>query len=598
MKLLLSGAAVAALALGVCATGAEAQTYNRLVVFGDSLSDNGNLYMATSGTQPASPPYWQGRFSSGPVFTEQLGFNAANFMGPVTGSINMAFGGARTDAQAMPPGMQLQLAQYRQRGGTFGANDLVTVLGGANNIFQGLPAAGASSNPTGSIATVSNAAAADISGLVGSVAGAGAGTIAVISLPRLSTTPQFRSTPAAPLADYAVTTFNSALLNGLKPVASQNSGTNIIYVDLLSGSDAMAANPDAFGITNATQACFNGVTVCSNPDSYFYFDGVHPTQKGHSLLAALVNDYIYYGEAGSRMAVLGETAWRHREDDLDLATRTLSTRDGWGTGTRLSLSALADSTKVDARGAIEETKTDGYGLRLALETGNETLRFGLAGAARKSEIDAGPVKADLDSFSLDAYGGWRSDTAFVNFAAGAAQDDYNDVERLTALAPLVHTSSTRGTSMGARAQGGLWFQPGRLAISPRVAVAWVSTTVDDFFENGGAADYHYQERKLDAVTGEVTVRVEHRAERFGFYAEGGWRDSLSDGSDDIRTGLVGNTAKVLAEQVDLPYGSQGLAAVGLEGKIGERMNVEVGYRGRFGSDFTSHMGGVRVSLAF
>ncbi|MEG2313331.1 SGNH/GDSL hydrolase family protein [Brevundimonas sp.] len=181
MKVLLSGAAVAALALGVCATGAEAQTYNRLVVFGDSLSDNGNLYMATSGTQPASPPYWQGRFSSGRGFTEQLGFNAANFMGPVTGSINMAFGGARTDAQAMPPGMKVQLGQYLSRGGKFGADDLVTVLGGANNIFQGLPAAGGSTNPTSSIATVSNAAAADISGLVGSVAGAGAGTIAVIS---------------------------------------------------------------------------------------------------------------------------------------------------------------------------------------------------------------------------------------------------------------------------------------------------------------------------------------------------------------------------------------------------------------------------------
>ncbi len=38
-----------------------------LVVYGDSLSDNGNLYGATG--QPP-PPYWNGRVSNGPVAAE------------------------------------------------------------------------------------------------------------------------------------------------------------------------------------------------------------------------------------------------------------------------------------------------------------------------------------------------------------------------------------------------------------------------------------------------------------------------------------------------------------------------------------------------
>ncbi|WP_292050991.1 MULTISPECIES: autotransporter domain-containing protein [unclassified Brevundimonas] len=600
MKALMTGAASTALAVALVAIAgsASAQTYDRLVVFGDSLSDNGNLYGATNGAQPASPPYWQGRFSDGRTFAEQLGFTAANFNGPVTGSINLAFGGARTDSQAAPLGMQLQLASYVSRGGRFGAGDLVSVLGGANNIFQGLPVAGASANPTGTIAVTSRSAASDISGLVGAVAQAGAGTIVVTNLPRLSVTPQFRGTAAAPLADFAVTTFNTALYNNLASVASSNPGANIIQVDLFTAGDALSANPEAFGIRNATQACFNGVTVCSNPGEYFYFDGVHPTTKGHSIIASMVNDYIYYGTAGSRMAVLGETSWRHREDDLDSATRELSTRDAWGEGTRLSLSALASTAKTDARGAIEETKTDGYGARLALETGNETLRFGLAGGIRQSELDAGIVKADIDNFSLDVYGGWRSERAFVNVAAGAAQDDYNNVQRMTALAPLVHNSSTRGKSYGARAQGGMWFEQGRMGISPRVAVAWVNTSVDSFFEAGPVADYAYQSRRLEAITGEVALRLEHGTERVQFFIEGGWRDSLSDSSEDMRTGIQGNTAKVLAQSVDLPYGSQGIVSVGLSGRIGENLSVGVGYNGRFGSDFNSHLGGVRLSYAF
>ena len=145
MSRLFRGAAIGALAAaGVLAVAgaANAQTYGRLVVFGDSLSDNGNLYAATGGGNPTSPPYYQGRFSSGPVFTELLGFDAGRYaMGAsVDGDINLAFGGARTDMSAMPPGMRMQLLAYLGAGGTFDDDDLVSILGGANNIFQGLPA--------------------------------------------------------------------------------------------------------------------------------------------------------------------------------------------------------------------------------------------------------------------------------------------------------------------------------------------------------------------------------------------------------------------------------------------------------------------------
>lgn len=598
MTRLLRGAALAALSLAAAsvAGAASAQSYSRLVVFGDSLSDNGNLYLATGGSTPASPPYGAGRFSNGPVFTERLGFNAANFMGPVTGSINYAFGGARTDSQAQPLGMRLQLAQYQQRGGTFGANDLVSVLGGANNIFQGLPAAGASTNPTGAITPVALSAAADINFIVNGIAQAGAGTVLVTNLPKLSITPQFRGTPAAPLADFAVTTFNGALLTGLNATAAARPGTNIILMDLFKVGDVIAGNPSAFGVSNVTQPCFNGVTVCSNPDSYFYFDGVHPTAKGHEVIARLANDYLYYGDLGSQTAVLGETAWRHREDALDGSTAVLSGREAWESGTSISVGALADKTETDARGAIGKATSDGYGVRIALESGTETLRFGLSGSYRNADVDAGALRADIDSFGLDVYGGWRSGDVFVNAAAGVAQDDFNDINRLTSLAPIVHSGSTRGVSTGARLQGGMWFDLGGFALSPRAAVAWIKADVDGFSEQGPAAQYAYADRSVQATTAEIALRAEGGTERVRFYAEGGYRDSLSDDSDAVRTGILGNPAKVLARDVDLPFGGQVLAAAGIEGTIMERLKVSIGYKGRFGDHADSHMAAVKLSL--
>lgn len=600
MSRFLRGAAVAALTLAASAalaTAASAQSYGRLVVFGDSLSDNGNLFLATGGTQPPSPPYFQGRFSTGPVFTELLGFDAANYTGPVNGSINLAFGGARTDSQALPLGMRNQLATYVQRGGVFGPNDLVSILGGANNIFQGLPAAGASANPTGAITPVALSAATDINFIVDSVAGAGAGTILVTNLPKLSLTPQFRNTAAAPLADFAVGQFNGALLTQLNATAAARSGTNIIVMDLFKVSDTIAANPGAFGITNVTDACFNGVTVCPDSSGYFYFDGVHPTALGHRLLARLANDYLYYGDIGAQSAVIGETAYRHREDALSAASHALSGSAEWVPGTALTFGGQYDQTDTDARGTVGDAESTGYGITIGLEhSPNSNWRVGLAGNARKADVDVGTLSFDLETFGVDAYAGWRSGNVFANVAAGAANDSV-DMERLTSLAPIVHTGTTDGVSVGARAQAGMWFgTAGALAISPRVAITWASSDVDGFFEEGAAAQYDYRDRTVDGIKAEATLRAEGDFSGMGFFIEGGYRDSLDDGFDPVRVGIQGNPARVLVRDVEEPFGGQVLASAGVSGDWGP-VRVDVGYRGRYGDNATSHMGGVKFTLA-
>ena len=48
-----------------------ASVFSQIYAFGDSLSDNGNVFAATGmGFPPA--PYAQGRFSNGPVWAENL----------------------------------------------------------------------------------------------------------------------------------------------------------------------------------------------------------------------------------------------------------------------------------------------------------------------------------------------------------------------------------------------------------------------------------------------------------------------------------------------------------------------------------------------
>lgn len=593
-------AALAVAAMGALAGTASAQTYNRLVVFGDSLSDNGNLY-AISG-QPTSPPYFQGRFSNGPVFTELLGFNAGRFTAgaPVTGSVNYAFGGARTDLSASPPGMRAQLAAYTGAGGTFGRNDLVSILGGANNIFQSFAAAAAT--PATAQATmqgVANAAATDINTIVNSVAAAGAGTILVTNLPRLGITPQFSATgpSGAALADYAGSTFNSALLSRLMTTAAAQPNTNIILMDLYKISDPLAANPGLFGLTNASTSCFNGVSVCSNPDGYLYWDGVHPTAAGHRLISRLAVDYLYYGDIGAQSAVQGETAFRQREDLLDLSTETFAGRRAWEPGTHMTFGAIADSVETDARGVVAESETTGWGGRVGLDhVQSESLRFGVAGTFRTADVEAGPMAFDVETYAFDAWVGWRSGNMFLGAAAGGSVDNYDDITRATSLAPLIHTGETNGGSIGARIQGGLWFDMGGIALSPRAAVSWGSTDVNGYDEQGFAAQYAYQDRTVQSGAAEISLRAEGGGEGLGFYVEGGYRDSFADSSDPVAVGIVGNPAQILEREVEDPFGGSLLASAGVEAEMGGG-KLSFGYRGRFGDHGDSHVGALTYSIS-
>ncbi|HZV85381.1 MAG TPA: autotransporter domain-containing protein [Brevundimonas sp.] len=608
MSRFLRGAALAALtvaAAGAMASAASAQTYNRLVVFGDSLSDNGNLYAATGNTQPTSPPYFQGRFSNGPVFTELLGFNAGRSAAgaPRTGSINYAYGGARTDSSAFPPGMRNQLLQYTSGGGTFSSTDLVSVLGGANNIFQAFP--GAAANPATAQSTmqgVAVAAAADINFIVNSIAGAGAGTILVSNLPSLGITPQFSaSNPAvgaqgSTLADFAGTTFNSALLTGLTTVAANRPNTNIILVDLYKIGAALAGNPGAFGLTNVTAPCFNGVTVCATPDTYLYWDGVHPTAAGHKLLAQLATDYLYYGAVGAQSTVQAETAFRQREDLLDLASEGLSGRAAWEEGTHLTVGALADSVETDSRGVVGEAEATGWGVRAGLDhVMSRGMRFGMAATLRNADVEAGAMDFEVRSYAFDLYAGWRGGNHFLNAAVGGSIDQYDDITRVTALAPVVHTGETDGGSVGARVQGGLWFDMGGIALSPRAAVSFVSTDVSGYTEQGVAAQYEYQDRTVKAASGEISLRAEGGGEGMSFYVEGGYRDSFGDSSDAVGTRIAGNPAQVLYRDIDDPFGGSVIASAGVNADLGP-MTLSVGYRGRFGDEASSHMGAITLRL--
>jgi cholinesterase len=255
---------------------ASAGTFTNVIVYGDSLSDNGNLFAAIG--QPA-PPYWNGRASNGPVAVEQLAqdLHAAlsdfAWDGATTGIGNHLDGGTPTSF-GIPglPGMQTQYA-LTSGGLPTGPGTLFVVWGGPDDLLSPSPL-----DPT--LLDILNRAVGDIDSIVGGLLSQGAQHILVPGMPDLGLTPYFSSLPGGAVQGaFAASYFNAQLQASLAPF-----GPAITYFDTFGFLHQIVADPGAYGLTNVTDMCFNGFTVCADPGQYLFWDDLHPTARGHVLL--------------------------------------------------------------------------------------------------------------------------------------------------------------------------------------------------------------------------------------------------------------------------------------------------------------------------
>ncbi len=252
-------------------SGQASPKYTSMFVFGDSLSDPGNLFKLIG--QPP-PPYWNGRFSNGPVWAEQivgpLGIDPAN----VT---NVAVGGSTTtDILTLQVCPVVTAAQ-----GQLPSGGLYVYWGGANDLLDLL------SNPSGNPQLVIGTAMAQTAAAVQKLVLAGAKNILVLNLPDLSKTPRvialndpIVSAGARALAQ----AYNQALAFTLHQleVAFQ---LDIIEMDVFAMTEDITSNPRKYLFWSVDTPILNpNGTTRRFPNRYLFFDDIHPSFAGHRVI--------------------------------------------------------------------------------------------------------------------------------------------------------------------------------------------------------------------------------------------------------------------------------------------------------------------------
>lgn len=262
-------------------TVASAASFDQMVVFGDSLSDNGNVAIAT-GNQFPGPNYAPGRFTDGPnttpatsgpqgLWVEQLaGRLGVSVPQPAlagTGGTNFAFASASTGSNNLYNITdQVNLYGLSRPAGA-NPNALYTIWGGANDLFNGT--------------NTPEQAASNLFGNIQTLAAGGAKNFLWLNLPPLGYTPRGIGEENVNGLNTAAEAFNLAWSSDIQTL--RGLGINVVGVDIYSLFTSIVDNPASYGLTNIDTPAQGLAGV--NPNNYLFWDIQHPTTAGHALVA-------------------------------------------------------------------------------------------------------------------------------------------------------------------------------------------------------------------------------------------------------------------------------------------------------------------------
>ena len=493
-------------AITAAAAPASAARFDKVVAFGDSYADIGNVraILAGAGLSALYPAaeYPTGRFSGGTNFVDTI----ANAYG--IGQDNYAIGGAQAGtgnvaAQGLLPGFKQQWVAFTQGGSTYtdlGLTVPIYVSGVRTTVPQGglafaaddlgvFSVGGNDARPyrrTGTLAGASAAAdAVAVQATTGLNALVGRGLKhMVFTVGDVGQLAEAVGQADAPVGTAFSTEYNARMQQTLSRIA--RGGVQVAYVDITQVVLVARADPARFGFIDTVNACPQA--CIGNPalqsQYVFYVDGVHLTSAAFALVGRYaVNqlDAPYTLRADGDVPRLAAQGFaRAMTGRLDLA-RGRTGQDGlsvFGQFTadhdRRRADATADGYDLDLRGGVGGVE---YGMGPA--TFGTILSYTTGHADGRAED-----RARTRSYQLGAYMAADDGRLFTQVYGGYGWHDVQ-VRRTGVADPLTASPHARSLVAGGRVG---WLPPiGPLRIGPAVAIDYAHARLAGYAEAGDAA---------------------------------------------------------------------------------------------------------------
>lgn len=337
--------------MSLCGSLVFAGSVSQVVFFGDSLSDDGNLYALSQDIYPKSPPYFKGRFSNGETWAEYLGKEYYNRY--YIDFKNYAIGGATVlvdpsnDPNLSLITLDMQIYQYLIESLlTDKRTTLYSIWIGANDYLD------SQTDPDRLTTDVVNKMIAAINTLIDH----GGTNFLVLNLPDLSKIPLAHAEKIEEQLHLLTMLHNEKLNAAIQQLKAAHPNITIVFIDIFSVFDDLINHPEKYNerfhlhIEDTVSACWQGgytlrftsaklaneietayiahhhqlsshfnaepmsqfilshkalqesyrtgllseqgLTPCNNASSHVFWDHVHPTSTIHRVLAKIVEEQI------------------------------------------------------------------------------------------------------------------------------------------------------------------------------------------------------------------------------------------------------------------------------------------------------------------
>ncbi len=498
----LLGVILVVLVLGL-AGRASAQSFSNFFVFGDSMSDSGNVGQGLG--LPASTSFTT---NPDPVWAEIV---AQAFGAPgensLAGGPNYAFAGACVnpatpcDADQVPTVTE-QIGEHLSspsRGGRADPNALYAIWGGLNDIADS-----ALNDQANALSHIVAAAAVNVA-QIRHLQEAGARHILVFNVPEISLAPyavNLGSTVQGALSALGAQ-YNNKLYAGIR---EREDG--IVPINIQGLLNEVVANPGTYGLANVTE------TACGEPNAtealsiqcgpegspasvtyapgenqtYLFADRSHPTGAVHAMIANLVTSTLaaplqvsFAGEAGAEAAEV-----HHGVISVERAADFALPVGSW----RSYATGQSGGSNLGDLPRLGETESDMTVITLgAGHRAGPDLSWGAALSIARHENELSGANLDSDVVIGSLHAAWRSGGMQVSVVLSLGQTSI-DVERAIILGPA--TRSERGSTEAAQFGGEFdvgWILGDSEALrhGPFFSLSWLDQEVKGYRESGDSS---------------------------------------------------------------------------------------------------------------
>jgi outer membrane lipase/esterase len=524
--------------------GAQNQ-YSSIVVFGDSLSDPGNIPKFFGINYPP-PPYFENQFSNGPVYAKYLD----SLFGIGTPLQDYAIGGAGTGTDnigglnnfpnkvGLPnAGMDGQISLYLASNPTPDPRSLFIVWGAANDYFQlldsfngGGPTGAALkaflTSPTGQITVSVGNLVNDITRL----AQIGVRNFVVPNLPNLGATPSYNGSAKTAGQGALVSNLHNQELAAAMGALQQKLHVNITIVDIGAVFKGVIEHPAQFGLdpSHITDQCIQNPTCVAQHQNYLFWDDVHPTGQVQAMLA-----YVFLSSLDGPTTVGAQLDLdKQVQQDLfdHISARTAALRLGAAGLSFSNIGGASGTIGGDGDHALAAFITDSYGW------GSRDARSNVVGFDYNHNMISGGVDYrinewsavgaligyssandtlgnNLGSQSFDSYQAAIFATAFMDgwygsLAGTYAYEEWGKIDRNVFIGNQVAHATTNGHVFGGKIEGGYVMQMGEWSFGPAAEIRMADYHIGSYTEHGTfGLNQEVDSQNVGAVVGQFGLQA-------------------------------------------------------------------------------------------